>query len=108
MNCHFKDEDVCPSSLAKYFHDLGAVVGERAHEISLKRTNKVIQHLGKQTRLTGTAKGFVCDIHATCNKELCSTDETFDELENWVGAALLGIDMDTAEGIFGAQGSQYS
>ena len=49
----FKDEDVCPSSLAKYFHDLGAVVEERAHEINLKRTSKVIQHLGEQTRLTG-------------------------------------------------------
>lgn len=53
MTCRFEDEDVCPSSLAKYFHDLGAVVEERAHEISLKRTNKVIQHLGEQTRLTG-------------------------------------------------------
>ena len=39
-------------------------------------------------------------------KHLCSTDETFDAFENWVGAVLLGIDMDRAEGIFGGQGSQ--
>ena len=48
-----KDEDVCPSSLAKYFHDLGAVVEERAHDIRIKRTNRVIPGLGTQTQITG-------------------------------------------------------
>ena len=48
-----KDEDVCPSSLAKYFHDLGAVVEERAHEITIKRTNRVIPELGLQKQITG-------------------------------------------------------
>ena len=37
----------------------------------------------------------------------CSTDETFDAFENWVGAVLLGVDLDN-EGIFGGQGDQHS
>ena len=44
---------MCPSSLAKYLHDLGAVVEERAHDIRLKRTNRVIPDLGLQTQITG-------------------------------------------------------
>ena len=44
---------MCPSSLAKYLHDLGAVVEERAHDIRLKRTNRVIPELGLQTQITG-------------------------------------------------------
>ena len=74
MNCNFKDEDVCPSSLAKYFHDLGAVVEERAHDIRLKRTNRVIPDLGLQIQITGKDAEKVlsevagiarCGVHAT-------------------------------------------
>ena len=69
-----KDEEVCPSSLAKYFHDLGAVVEERAHDIRLKRTNRVIPDLGLQIQITGkdAEKGLSevagiarCGVHAT-------------------------------------------
>ena len=33
-------------------------------------------------------------------KHLCFTDETFDAFENWMGAVLLGVDLNR-EGIFG-------
>ena len=40
MKSPSKDPSVCPSSLAKYFHDLGAAVEERTHDIKLRRTNR--------------------------------------------------------------------
>ena len=61
-----ESDSVCPSSVAKYFHDLGAKVVEKSPEIKLIRTE-------------------------TC---LDKIDDDFcpDLLETWVGAKLLKID----------------
>jgi hypothetical protein len=59
-------EEICPSSVAKYFHDLGADVKERIPDVRLIRSESCL----------------------FSEDELCTSDD----LDNWVGAKLLNID----------------